>query len=82
MYRKRKISNIKTTNNKQGGKEMKRKISERVIECFISCSNGNGLQATVMGTRNLVRRKLNRRQTKREVTSLGILVWTERTHSL
>ena len=54
---------------------MKRKL----VSVLLSVSL---VAATVMGTRNLVRRKLNRRQTKREVTSLGILVWTERTHSL
>ncbi len=61
---------------------MKRKLVSVLLSVSLVAKNGNGVQRTVTGTRNLVRRKLNRRQTKREVTSLGILVWTERTHSL
>ena len=48
MYRKRKISNIKTTNNKQGGKEMKRKLVSVLLSVSLvaamvmGCSNGDG----------------------------------------
>ena len=61
---------------------MKRKLVSVLLSVSLVAAMAMGCKATVTGTRNLVRRKLNRRQTKREVTSLGILVWTERTHSL
>ncbi len=47
---KRKISNIKTTNNKQGGKEMKRKLVSVLLSVSLvaamvmGCSNGDGGQ--------------------------------------
>ena len=43
-----KISNIKTTNNKQGGKEMKRKLVSVLLSVSLvaamamGCSNGDG----------------------------------------